>query len=1791
MSSAPGGKGFGERPEPVAIVGIGCRFPGASGPGAFWRLLARGVSTVSEIPADRLDVKALYDPRPGVPGRMATRWGGFLEDVDRFDAGFFQMSPREAERLDPQQRLLLEVTWEALEDAGQVPSGLRGSRTGVFVGMWLGDWEARLLRDRDRVDFHMTTGSGRYAAAGRISQLLRAHGPSLVVDTACSSSLVAVHLACQSLWSEESDLTLAGGVNVILEPAITIAYSQSRMMAPDGRCKFGDARADGYVRSEGVGVVVLKPLGRALADGDRIYGVIVGSAVNNDGGTGGSFGTPGQAGQEDLLRTAYRRANVDGAGIHYVEVHGTGTAAGDPVELQALATVLGEGRPPGQPCVVGSVKTNIGHTEGAAGVAGLIKVALSLRHRLLPPSLHFDEPNPAIAWGTIPVQIRRELGPWPDIPGPLRAGVSSFGIAGTNAHVILEEAPISARPVQAEGRTRLLPVSARSPEALASLATALRDVMSAADPELQDLASTAALRREHHSHRLAVLADGREAVGERLEAFLRGESVPGLASGRVRSGSPPKVAFVFPGQGSQWLGMGRQLLAGEPSFRAALERCDDALRELSGWSVIEELAAPAEASRLSRIDVVQPVLFALQVSLAALWRSWGVEPAAVVGHSMGEIAAAHVAGALGLADAARIICRRSELMRRVSGQGGMAVVELGLDEARAALGGRENRLSVAVSNSYRSTVLSGDVAALDELLGELERRSVFCRRVNVDVASHSPHVEPLRADLLAALHGIVARPSSIPMMSTVTGELAAPGSLGPEYWMRNLREPVLFDAALGRLIASGIDAFIEMSPHPVLVAPVQEALHRAGVERGIVLASGRRGEDEDAVILESVATLWAEGCPVDWTRLFPEPGRVVSLPTYPWQRERFWYEAARRPGHQSRGGGHPLLGTHVALASEPGVHVWDGSIEVDAHPCLRQHGDGEFTGLPAAAWLEAVRAAAAEIGRETLALDDVQFPDALQCEAGGSALQLEIRPQPSGGLQVRALGRVDEASSWKTLLVGSLGEGPLQPSDTSAEPRVSDIAAMRSRMGELPFDLLESWRRSGHPPAVSRLWLGQGEGVARLEDAMNSEPCVLHPSALDAAFRVLAATVAGDPERAGDWRPLGLGRLRIAKSPADATWVYATAGGRTSEGATGDVRLLDDAGGLVLEMEGMRLAAPPPAPVESLIRRVEWTRRSRDEQATSRAPGCWILVCSSRGRVGPLAARLQAERQDVVIVDAFTSDDALARSLREALASGAPCRAVVHLGNLEVDPAESPLSARAAAASWRSALSTVQVLAQCTDSTAAPRLWLVTAGAQVATPGDVAGSISGAALWGFGGVVGHEYPALQCTRVDLPLTWSAADLIGLADEMLAGDDEDQIALRGSERRVARLVPDAKEAKDAPAPVRADGAYLISGGFGGLGLVVARWLVARGAQHLALFGRRGPSDHARRAIGELRDAGAEVIVCRGDVARGDDVRRILDELPAGVPLRGIVHAAGVFEARTLANLDAAGFTSVMDAKVEGALNLHAATLDRPLDFFAVFSSVAAVLGFPGVASYAAANAALDAVVARRRADGRPGLSIAWGRWTDVGMHATRGDGNHRLAMDGLGNLTPEEGTLALERALTGDSTHVLVTRLDVGRWARAYPNGARSLLRDLRMEEPATVTSGSVAARLLAIPHDSRLEALATWVGEQVGQVLRVATARVTPSEPFKAMGLDSLMSLELRHRIERALTIVLPVTAIWNYPTVAALASHLHERLDLGAPAEPAAPPSDSHDIEQILEEVEGLSEDEVQRIVAEDTA
>ncbi len=874
--------------EPIAIIGIGCRFPGADGPAAFWRELSDGVDAISEVPPDRWDADAFYDADPSVPGTSVTRRAGFLPGVDKFDFQFFGISPRESAQMDPQQRLILEVAWEALEDAGQVPERLAGSDTGVFVGISTTDYANLRAGDLQLVDAYTGTGNALSIAANRLSYFYDFHGPSMAIDTACSSSLVAVHLACRSLRDGECSLALAGGVNVILSPALMINFTKAKLMAPDGRSKTFDAGADGYVRGEGAGIVVLKPLSRALADNDPIYAVIRGTAINQDGRTNGLI-APSRQSQEAVLAAAYRRAGLSPGTAQYVEAHGTGTLLGDAIEANALGTVLADGRPPGSRCLIGSVKTNIGHLEAAAGVAGLIKVALALQHRAIPPSLNFVEPNPEIPFDSLPMRVAQTLTPWPENGGRAVASVSSFGMGGTNAHAVLTEAPqvrvAAAEPGTAPDRAELLPLSAHSPEALAALADRYESAL-ASGVGLADLCYTAGARRGHLEHRLSVVADSPAAMSESLAAYRRGQSRPGISVGQCRPGQRPDVVFAFPGQGSQWHGMGRRLQAEEPVFRDALAACDRALKPYLGSSVLEALAKDEE---LTDIGLIQPAIFAIQVALAALWRSWGVEPTAVVGHSMGEVAAAHVAGALSLEDAARVICTRALMLRTVRGRGTMMAAELSLAEAQELIAGRESQVAIAASNSHRSTVLSGDQTVLAELMAVLQQRDRFCRWVDVDVAAHSPQMDPLVPALRAGLAGLRPTAPAIPIYSTVTGDLLTDRLPDADYWAENLRSPVHFSPALRRLLDSGHDAVVEISPHPVLLTSIREDAH--DLRRSCTsLPSMRRDDGGRATALASLGTLYTLGQPVTWEQLYPSGSHYVAAPTYPWQRVHSWLD-------------------------------------------------------------------------------------------------------------------------------------------------------------------------------------------------------------------------------------------------------------------------------------------------------------------------------------------------------------------------------------------------------------------------------------------------------------------------------------------------------------------------------------------------------------------------------------------------------------------------------------------------------------------------------------------------------------------------------------------------------------------------------------------------------------------------------------------------------------------------------------------------------------------------------------
>jgi acyl transferase domain-containing protein len=881
--------------DAIAIVGLSCRLPKAPNPDAFWELLRNGEHAITDTPADRWDAASLFDPDPSVPGRTNSRWGGYLDTVDGFDARFFGVSPREARAMDPQQRLILELAWEALENAAIVPGGIRGSRTGVFVGAIADDY-ATLLGQHgvEAISSHSLTGLHRSIIANRVSYTLGLHGPSLTVDSGQSSSLVAVHMACESLRRGESTTALAGGVNLNLVPESTIRVAKFGGLSPQGRCFVFDARADGYVRGEGGGLVVLKPLARAVADGDRVHAVILGGAVNNDGAKT-NLTVPDPVLQEEVLRLAADRAGVAPREVQYVELHGTGTRVGDPVEARALGAVFGAARAEGDaPLLVGSAKTNVGHLEGAAGIVGLLKAVLSLARREVPPNLNFETPNPDIPLDDLRLRVPRELTAWPRPDGPLLAGVSSFGMGGTNCHLVLSEAP--GRPGAAgpdasgTGGSAVVPwpVSARDGLALRQQARQLRDFAAAA-PELgvAEIAHALATTRTAFEHRAVVVGTERDELLAGLSALADGDESSPHVVRDVAVTERGGTVFVFPGQGGQWDTMARDLMDTSEVFRARIEACGAALGAYTDWDLVEVLRGAPGAPTLERVDVVQPALFAVMVSLAELWRHHGIEPDAVVGHSQGEIAAAYVAGALTLDDAARVVALRSKAITALAGGGGMISVALPADLAAIRLEGREDRLALATVNGPANVVVAGDPEALEELRGELEMDEVQVRTIPVDYASHSPHVEAVRDALLEVLAPIEPRTSAIPFYSTVTAGRLDTAALNAGYWYRNLRSTVRFEPTIRALAADGHTGYIEVSPHPVLTHPIHDTLDALDSATRLVTGTLRRDEHAPTCLVSALARAHSHGLPVDWHTM---PGPRLPLPTYPFQRQRYWLD-------------------------------------------------------------------------------------------------------------------------------------------------------------------------------------------------------------------------------------------------------------------------------------------------------------------------------------------------------------------------------------------------------------------------------------------------------------------------------------------------------------------------------------------------------------------------------------------------------------------------------------------------------------------------------------------------------------------------------------------------------------------------------------------------------------------------------------------------------------------------------------------------------------------------------------
>ncbi|GAA3155886.1 type I polyketide synthase [Nonomuraea roseoviolacea] len=1831
----------------IAVVGMGCRYPGGvASPDDLWRLVSSGTDAVGDFPANRgWDLGALFATGPDRSGTSDTRQGGFLHDADRFDAAFFGISPREALAMDPQQRLLLEVCWETLERAGLDPATLRGSATGVFVGAMAPDYGPRLDQPDAAAEGHLLTGTALSVVSGRISYLLGLRGPAITTDTACSSSLVSIVLAVQALRRGDCALALAGGATVMSRPGMFVEFSRQGGLSPDGRCKAFSSAADGTGWAEGAGMVLLERLSDARRHGHPVLAVIRGGAVNQDGASNGLTAPNGQA-QQDVIRLALADARLTAGDVDVVEAHGTGTRLGDSIEAESLIAAYGSAREPAAPVWLGSLKSNIGHTQAAAGVGGVIKMVKALEHRTLPRTLHVEDPTPHVDWEASGVRLLTEpveltgAGEQPGGgAGPVRAGVSSFGISGTNAHLILESAPetaasaanrLNASRLAANGADRdmtgeegagkggsgeafVWAFSARSESALRAQAVRLRDhAARSAEGEL-GAAGRALARRTGFAHRAVVVARDRDELVAALDALAAGAPHAALTTGTALD--DPRPVFVFPGQGSQWAGMAVDLLDTDPGFRERLERCDRAVAPHTGWSVVDVLRGADGAPPLEGADVIQPVLFAVMVSLAELWRSYGVAPAAVLGHSQGEITAACVAGVLSVEDAARMVVLRSRALVRLGDRGGMLAVSLPAERVAELLEPWNGRLWPAVHSGPASSVVGGDADALEEFAAACPE-GVRVRRVAIGYAAHTPHIEELREELLAKLADVRPGTAGTAFCSSYAGDFVDAATLTAEYWFAGLRNPVLFRQAVETVAGSGTTLFIETSPHPTLVGHIDDTLAAAGLPGG---ATGtlRRGDGGRERLLRALGQAWVLGVALDWTAaLGPAPRRDLGLPTYPFERQRYWLDPVTATGGSSR---HPLLDTSVPLAADDGF-LLAGRLSRAAVPWLADHAVDGGVLLPGTAFVELALEAAATAGCETVEELTLEAPLYLP-ETGAFQTQVSVGGPDEGGrraLAVHARPADDPDAPWTRHATGLLAPpGADAPAIVNGSAAVNGSASVNGSATAVngsaaavdpanphaapaplavwppeaePVDLHDLYGRLAergydYGPAFQGLraaWRSDRVAYVEVElpehAADGADRYTLHPALLDAALHLVVLERADDP--ATLLLPFAWEGVRVDAVGAGALRVRITDG--DGDGDTIALAAYDGDGRPVAAARGLTLRRVPRtgdaarAGIGAASYVLDWTPvQSAPADPAGRR---WAVVGFDE-----LADEIDAELAAAGIGAPRYYDLASVADMSTGEIPGlvlAPCRG---------DAADLPYSAH-------DTLHQVLDLVQGwlgDERYAGSRLVFVT------RPGDPAGS----AVWGLVRSAQSEHPG-RFALAELPEGFSGWEALagGIAvgeTQVAAGEDGGLLAPRLIRRSPAQPPassptspsPDGADGVtrhagdgDGGAHTMAAGSVLVTGGTGGLGALVARRLVERhGVRELVLVSRRGPdAPEAGALTGELTAMGADVRVVACDVSDRRALAALLAEIPS---LTGVVHTAGVLEDAVVEGLSAQHLDAVLAPKANAAWHLHELTRDRPLAAFVLFSSVAGLLGNPGQGNYAAANAFLDALALHRSDLGLPAVSIAWGLWDKGGMAGALGGADvARLARGGIAPLTVDEGLDLFDAALGGaalggaalDGAEPVVV---AARWDRAglrdraeagdLPPVLRGLVRASRrtlQSAPGRNTSATrpggpaqgpgLAERLATLAEPEARAHLTALVRSHVATVLAHSSPeQVDVERAFNELGFDSLTAVDLRNRLNAETGLRLPATLVFDHPTVTALAGYLYRTLAPDTPS------------------------------------
>jgi len=1713
-------------PEPIAIVGMACRFPGGvDHPDQLWDLLVAGRDAVIDIPKDRWDSRVFYSADPSLPGKTVARQGGFLtRSHEAFDARFFGMSAREAEGLDPQQRLLLETAWDALEDGGQNPDRLQGSATGVFVGGFCMDNQLQRLSSGSRhlIDAFTATSSSLTLLSNRISHFFDFRGPSISLDTACSSSLVSLHLACQSLWNHESDLALAGGVNLILRPEFAIAMSKGRFLSAHNRCRAFDDAASGYVRGEGAGLVVLKRLSEAQAAHDRIHAVILMTGVNQDGRTP-AITQPNSDAQSQLIQRTCRRAGILPSSIGYVEAHGTGTQAGDLAELRSLDHVLSADRSPGHPCWVGALKTNLGHLEAAAGVAALIKSVLVLRHQQVPQNLHWQNPNRHVDFSQLCLRFPQRLEPLLPISGRWIAAVNAFGYGGTNAHALIEAAPHSALPPieptvpTTNPQDLLLPLSAHTPEALRAHAGHHADWLTTPSRagHLQSHLATASHRRAHLAHRLVVRGPTAEALARALRSFQANQADPSWIAAKCKS-KASKPVFVFSGMGSQWPGMGRQLRNQEPVFRNAHDEALDAFESCAGWNLRAQLQLNQDGPTALGADVAQGALFALQYALTALWHHWGITPAAVIGHSAGEVAAACAAGSLALADATRVCATRAQLQQRLIGSGTM--LALNLDQATVLQRiASFPQLALAASNSPNAVTIVGPLQDLQRFDASLPA-SVFRKFMRVEIPYHSPLMDSIRQDLLLALGAIHPATPRVPFLPTALAPSTPCPALNADYWWNNVRNPVRFREAIeGLLTQFEASVFLEIGPHPVLSGYVHECAAALG-RSSESIPSLRRDSPELAFMRWSAARLHSQGTAVDWNSLNPASRQPIDLPPYPWQRNAFWIESQSCKVDRVGSEAHPLLQRPLRTPTPTWETEWNRSL----FPHLQDHRLGDQVVFPGAGFVEAALVVGAESSNSwPCSLLNLRFEGLLKGNPNEvRILVTQFLPQTSE-FSLHSRG-VDDSSPWTRHASGSLAFSIPNP---ESQPHPLNLAEIQSNCPHsLNVPELYSRLQSGglvYGPTFQVIQSGgfnHDSAWAQLKRIAPPPPSYserLHPPLLDGAFQLLAQLAAhstGSPtfiptriRQISCFAPLisdviAVVRL-IASSPRKlkaSILLISPDGTPVLEASDVECRplaLASTDANLFYEPRWVtsapaQIEAPPPSVSVGWVGTNPALQRALEQQLTAKG----ISFISESPTTQPVA-------DCVVCSEEWPLNDAAATAFE---------RAFHVLKFVRSRP-------------WKPG-SRMILVSQC--SLPVPNVSATL-------------SVVGLSLWGLAPLIENEFPNLRCQVIDLDLSDPSAAALALSGEILQSPTQRAVAHQGSHRFTRHLTPLRPNSPEQPFNIQTKGTYLITGGTSGFGLEIALWLASEGAGALVLVSRRGPnSPEFQLALPKLQSWGTQVEALSLDITDKHAVQslfRTLESRP--IPLRGVFHGAMVLEDGFVKDLTRESFERVWNPKAKAALLLD--QLSRPfnLDCFVCISSVSSLVGNPGQAAYVAANTMLDGLAHHRQSQGLPALTLNLGLLGETGVAKDRNDIHRALAAAGMAPLTTDQAINGLARALRLGLPQIGLFHIDWERWHAAFPQTASDSRWNITPQSHAAPKTevAHFSSWLLSQPVEDQRAVLVNKLIEGLAQFLKADPQQITSETSLDRLGIDSLSVVEVIIHVRRHLGIELsPMDLLGN---------------------------------------------------------